>query len=303
MAELWGDLGFPDLPCLHNSRQFLVSSPELLALASGNFPAPALNDQAARKQMKPMTYRGIDMWFAADKSMLSIARVNDQLLVLGSPKTLQAAVDHSLDDSKNYSPLLARAAPFAQKDLWVVSVHLPDDLANRFVPLDTESGSFEGSLMVRNGLELEATMAAGSEQQAAATADSLRKAVPTWPALVRGMEVTTEDGWVMLALSASREQVLASLRAPASAPAPAPTVRVETPKHVEQVAVAPPEPPKPAPAPPAQIPVTKVAERVAERAPEKVPDKAPEKPQVIRIVGLDEGPREIVLPKPEKQNP
>jgi hypothetical protein len=38
---------------------------------------------------------------------------------------------------------------------------------------------------------------------------------------------------------------------------------------------------------------------------EKPVEKIVEKPQVIRIVGLDDGPREIVLPpapKPDKQN-
>jgi hypothetical protein len=53
-----------------------------------------------------------------------------------------------------------------------------------------------------------------------------------------------------------------------------------------------------------EVVVEKVRE-VAEKPVEKVVEKVPEKPQVIRIVGLDEGTREIVLPavKAEKQNP
>jgi hypothetical protein len=284
-AELWGDLGFPDLPCLHSARHFVISSPDLLALANGNFSGTShgddLRDQAAKKGFKAMTYRGIDLWFATEKGVLSVARLNDQLVLIGDPKTLQEAVDRGMDDSRNYSPLLSRAARFAQSDLWVVASQLPDDLANRFVPLDTEAQGFEGSVSLRNGLELDAVLSAGSEQKANASAGRLRQAIPAFPAIVRGLEVTVENDSVMLALAATREQVIAALRGPEPVPQPVETIKVETPNHVEYVVVEKPE------------------------VVEKRVEKAPEKPQVIRIIGLDEGPREIVLPpvKPEKQNP
>jgi hypothetical protein len=279
-AELWGDLGFPDLPCLHNARQILISSPELLAIASGSFSSAALRDQAAKKGLKAMTYRNIDMWFATEKGALSVARFNDQLLMIGDPKALQATIDRSMSDSRDYSPLLARAARFAQKDLWVVASQLPDDLASRFVPLDTEAQSFEGSVSVRNGLEMEAVLSAGSEQQAAASAEKLRKAVPTLPAIARGLQVMAEDDAIFLSLAASRDQIVAALRGPDPVPTPVETIRIETPRGIEQVVIEKPDPPKPV----------------------VVAEKPVEKPQVIRIFGLDDGPREIVI-KPDKQNP
>ena len=240
-AELWGDLGFPDIPCLHNARQILISSPQLLALASGNFSTAVMRDQAAKKGLKAMTYRNIDMWFAAEKGAMSIARFSDQLVMIGDPKTLQAAVDRSMSDSKNYSPLLARAAQFAQKDLWVVASQLPDDLANRFVPLDTEAQGFEGSVSVRNGLEMEAVLSAASAQQATASAEKLRKAVLALPVIARGLQVTAEDEAIFLSLAASREQIVAALRGPDPAPTPVETIRIETPKGVEQVVIEKPE--------------------------------------------------------------
>jgi len=103
------------------------------------------------------------------------------------------------------------------------------------------------------------------------------------------LQVTSEDDAIYLNLSASREQVMASLRAPDPSPVPVETIRIETPKGVEQVAIEKPEPPKPL-----AIAVEKPIEKPVE--------KVPEKPQVIHIIGLDEGPREIVI-KPEKQNP
>ena len=287
-AELWDDLGFPALPCLQNARQIVISSPELLALASGTFSASSMRDQAAQKGFKAMTYRGIDMWFATQKGVLSLARLNDQLVLIGEPTTLQEAVDRSLDDARTYSPLLARAARFAQKDLWVVASHLPDDLANRFVPLDTEAQGFEGSVSLHNGLELDATLAAGSAPQANAMADQLRRATPTLPAIMRGLQVTVAEDSVLLALAANRAEVIAALRGPDPVAPPVEKIKVETPSHVEYVAVEKPEPSKP-------------VEKAIEKQVEKPVEKAPEKPQVIRIFGLDEGPREIVLP-PAKAN-
>ncbi len=272
-AELWDDLGFPDIPSLRHARQILISAPDFLALATGNFSGLA-------PKGKPMTYRGIDVWFATEKGALSIARLNDQLVMLGDPKTLEIAIGRGLSDSKQYSPLLARAAKFAQKDLWVVASQLPDDLASRFIPLDIEAENFEGSLSVRNGLELNATLAAKSEQEAAASAEKLRGNVPTLPAIARSLEIRVEADSIELTLLATREQVMAALRAPEPVAPPPETIKVETPAQAEQIAVGKPEAPKP-------VAIT------------------PEKPQIIRILGLDDGPREIVLPpaKPEKQNP
>ena len=294
-AELWGDLGFPDLPSLHNARQFVVSSPEMLAMASGNFSA--LAGQALKKGLKPMTYRGIDMWFSGEKDQLSIARLSDQLVLIGDPKALEIAVDRGINDSKAHSPLLARAARFAQKDLWVVSSQLPDDLANRFVPLDTVARGFEGSLSVRNGLELEATLVAGSAEEANASADKLRQAIPTFAAIVRGLQVNVEDASILLTLDANPGEVTAAMRGPepvAPAPPPVETIKVATPLVVQQVPVEKPE-----------TFIEQPIEKPVEKAMEKPVEKVPEKPQVIRIIGLDDGPREIVLPaaKPEKQNP
>jgi hypothetical protein len=73
---------------------------------------------------------------------------------------------------------------------------------------------------------------------------------------------------------------------------PVERIKVETPSHAEYVEVDKPEPPAP-------------VEKVVENSVQKPVEKVPEKPQMIRITGLDEGPREILLPpvKPEKQNP
>jgi hypothetical protein len=102
------------------------------------------------------------------------------------------------------------------------------------------------------------------------------------------LQVTVEEESVRLALVATREQVIAALRRPDKVAPPPETIKVETPVGVQQVTVEHLE----APTPEAPKPVV-------------VEVKTPEKPKVIRIVGLDDGPKEISFPaaKPEKQNP
>ena len=241
-----------------------------------------------------MNYRGVEMYFAREKGMLSIAKLSDQLVMIGEPETLQLAVDRTLATTKEYSPLLARAAQFSGKDFWIVSSQLPDDLANRFLPMSITAQRFEGFVSFRAGLELHVMVASASEQQAQETAMKLQKDMAGLPAIFRKMEVGTESESVVLSLSATRDQVTASMRAAESAepaPKPAETIRVESPKQVEYVPVESlkTEPEKAA----------KPVEKIVERSREPVPVK----PQTVRIVGLDDGPKEIVLPPPVKQNP
>src|SRR5581483_12246680 len=95
------------------------------------------------------------------------------------------------------------------------------------------------------------------------------------PKIARGLQVTAEADHVLLGLEVSKEQLVAGMKGSAEpAPAPAPAVAAVA---AAVAAPAPPAMPKIDPLPP-----------------------SPSGPQVIRILGLDEGTREIVL-KPEKQ--
>ncbi len=264
-GELSGDLGFPDLDCVKDARQILISSPALVAMAAGDFPEATLREQAASKGLKRMVYREIEIWVTPGKDTLSIARMSDQLVLLGKVKDLQNAIDQSLLEKadRQYSPLLARGARYAQDDLWVVAARLPDPLAGRFVPIDAETEGFEGGVSLgrgqdagggEDGLRLGAVLSASSEDAATELADTLAQMVLSLPPVARGMQVAIDQNTVTLALAVSEEQLQADLRtttAAAAAPVVKPAVQ--------------PEPAKPA------------------------------GPQVIRIFGLDGGPREIVM--------
>jgi hypothetical protein len=261
-SELSGDggLGFPDLDCLKEARQILISSPALLAMAAGDFPAATIREQAVQKGLKRAVYRDIVIWVTPGKDTLSIARMSDQLVLLGHVNDLRNAIDQSLleEADRQYSPLLARGARYAQDDLWVVAARLPDPLAGRFVPIDAEAEGFEGGVSLQGGLSMGAVLSASSKEAATELAETLTQMVLSLPPVARGVQVNIDQNNaqnVTLALSVSEEQLQADLRTTTVAAAPKPA-----------------QPAKP----------------------EAVPGK-PAGPQVIRIFGLDGGPREIVM--------
>jgi hypothetical protein len=259
-GEFSGDdgLGFPDLDFLKQVHQILISSPVLLAAASGNFPAAAVLEQATKKGLKRTSYRDVEIWVTPGKDTLSIARMSDQLVLLGRVKDLKDAIDRGLLEGPErvYSPLLARGARYAQDDLWVVAARLPDPLADHFVPIDVEAEGFEGAVSLKDGLHLTGIFSVPSEEAANQLVEALKPSLIALPLVTKGIQIRIDDNTVTLSMAVSEEQLRASLRA---TPTAIPTV----------VAKA-----APAPAP---APVT------------------PARPQVVRIYGLDEGTREIVL--------
>jgi hypothetical protein len=270
-SEFHSSLAFPDLPILSDARQILISSPSTLAIFTGTFPSATLRTQAGSHGLKMAAYKGIDLWISPGKT-LSIAQVSEQILLIGARRSLEAAIDRNQAETgttRRYSPLLARAARFAQSDLWVVSARLPDPLANLFVPLDAESRGFEGGVSLRDGVQLEATLDSGSEDAAAVTAENLRQSIPDLPEVARGLKVVAEADHVLLTLEIPRAQLNASLRIPEEPVKPTELKQVQAVKQTQ-----------PEPAPP-----------------------IPAGPQVIRIFGLDEGPREIVLPPAKPDRP
>jgi hypothetical protein len=276
-----GTLGFPDLPCIKEARQILISSPELLAMAAGNFPPSAVQAQAEAKGMKRVQYRGITFYLSPGKDTLSVAQIDEQLLLIGLRKTLESAINRNQwtngPIALRYSPLLTRAARAASGgDLWVVANQLPDPLASLFVPLEVDAEGFDGTLSVRGGLYLDATIRAESAPAAMTIAQSLQESIPSLPLVAKNLEVTVSGDKVTLALDLNQDQLAASLRSAEPAPAPAPV----------------PAPPAPV-APPVAVPAPAPAPAVVA---EQLKPPEPPQPQVIRIFGLDDGPREIVLP-------
>jgi hypothetical protein len=245
-----GRLGFPDLPCLWNSREILLAGPDLLGVATGAFPAATVAAQAASLGMQPADYEGVRLWIAKGKDRRSLAQVSDNLLLIGWKETLQAAIDRSLlTTGRQMSPLLARGAHLAATfDMWIAATALPDPLVTVFLPVDLETADFDGGMNARNGLVLDAHYSMGTPEGAAQSADFFRQAVPDFHPLLRAMNVIEDGELVRLKLQISPQALAEQL--------------------------TPPEPPKPEPV--------------------KAPLPPPAR-RTIRIMGLDDGPREIPL--------
>ena len=293
-GELESEIGLPALPCLADARQILIAQPALLAMISGSFSTATLRAQATKIGMKPASYQGVNLWIASSASGLSIAQLSDQLLLAGSRTALSAAIDRSQGDRRHHAALLSRAARYSQTDLFVVTDRLPDPLASIFVPLDlatgAQTGGFEGYVTVGDGLTLEASLDGGTAEKAAKIGENLRQSIPFLPAVARGLEVRVDATNVFLSLKVDQAQFVSELSGSATPAAPAPQVAPAP----QTVAVAP-MPPAPIPVP-VPVPVAVSIPVVAPVAP------VPAGPRVIRIFGLDEGPREIILSpvKPDK---
>ncbi|HEX5430576.1 MAG TPA: hypothetical protein VFW83_01315 [Bryobacteraceae bacterium] len=236
-AELFDSagLGIPDLDCLKGAREILLSSPPFLAAETGEFPAEAVAEQAARQGFRRAVYKGVALWIPSKKSALAIAQIGDNLVLIGSRKTLEPAIERSLDPAGvQYSPLLAKAARYAHTaDLWVVSDRLPDPLANVFVPIEADAQNFEGAVSAENGLKLDASMEAASENAAARIAEELRREKSSLPAIAQGLAIAADGTTISLHLSVPAEQLTAGLRESAPAPEthPAPPAKPAPPER------------------------------------------------------------------------
>lgn len=315
-----GPLAFPDLDCLKRAREVVISSPELLAAEAGSFPAATIKDQAARAGLHRAVYHGVALWVPDSPKALGVAQISEQLILVGARKTLESAIDRSSTPTgRSYSSLLPRAARFSQTaDLWVVAIRLPDPLANLFVPLDVPGIDFAGQVSVRDGLKVEASFDAPSINAASQIAAQVKDQAQSLPVFAQGLEATSDRRTVNIQMEAAAEEIAAAMRpagmlksTPAVAPAPtapaplksAPAVIASAPvpppaavtaKFAERkpeppvaVALAAPTAPPPAAAPqPAEPP----------KSTEPAKPAPPAGPQVVHIIGLDDGPKSIVLP-------
>src|ERR1700730_14100856 len=106
-----GGLEFPDLDCLKQARQIILSAPSnlswMLAIEWGTFPAPIVREQALRAGLGYVHYRMVPIYVPQKGEGLGVAQMTPQLVLVGARKTLEAAIDNSLaEKDRRYSPLL-----------------------------------------------------------------------------------------------------------------------------------------------------------------------------------------------------
>jgi hypothetical protein len=104
---------------------------------TGACDAAALKVQAPKRGLRRVSFKGVELWMASAPDAMSVARLSDQLALVGARTTLQAAIEQWKSESgREYSPLLAQAAPFAERKLWVVTVDPADPFADVFLAVE-----------------------------------------------------------------------------------------------------------------------------------------------------------------------
>ena len=296
-----GNFGFPDVELLRTPEQIVIGSPSMLAIEYGTFPLAKLRTQTEAMGLKRVAFKTAELFISENPAVLSVAYIQEKLLLVGSRKTLEDAIsrignpkDHS------YSPLLARAARYSKEDLWIVSSSLPDPLASLFLPLEIEATAFEGSVSAWDGLHLVAAVERSTPMKALDFADSLAENLATRPAMSEATEITTRDRSVLIRMDLDEAQLASSLRKVPTAPIAMrdPHDLVSVSAKQQPKAFVPPAGGVALPLPQssivsAVIPEVTIAVPLPQGTSRVVLPPAP--PKTIKIVGLDSGPREIPL--------
>lgn len=263
-----GPLGFPDLNCLREAREIVISSPALLIVLTGNFPVATVADQAAHSGLRSTVHRGVTLWLPEFAERLGVFQVSDQLVLVGTQPTLRAAIDAEFSErGGRSSQLLSRGTHFFQTaDFWAVGQTFPDPLVKLFVPVDAKGRDFLGQGSVSDGVAIKASFDAGTEQVAAEVVNALKEWASSFPTLAQGLDTTADRSRVAISLQGSLDDLVSAIR------------------------------PHPAAHPP---PTLAQAQTAADSQPTftfEVTHLESAQPRIIRIFNLEEGTREITLP-------
>jgi hypothetical protein len=243
-----------------------------LAVATGRFNLTKLRMMAAAEGARTGRYRGVE-FFSADGA--EIAVIDRRTVLAGDTKSVRAAVDRGVAATPRESPMWRRAAELsASYAVWVVASPLDALVSKQAGAPPAFSGlrALDGGLALNRGLELAFDLTASSEESAEAVEGVLRAAAsPAW----RELTVRREGAKVRLTAAVELAQVETGLKAMLAS---GPPQRASLMDWVISGA-------QPAPA---AVPAA-VRPKVT----------APSRPKrVIRIIGLEEGTREIPFPAP-----
>ena len=251
-----GGLGFPELACLRDAREILLAGPDLLGVVSGSFPAATVAEQATALGLRSSDYDGVRMWIAPGTSRRSVAQVNDTLLLIGFRDTLEAAIDRSLLTAERQS------SPLLARGAHLAATYdlwiTATSLPDPLVSVFIPLALESGDF--DGGVSLGRGLTHGLTLDARydmATPEDAETSADYFREAVPGFHALLHGMNVIEDGNSVRLKLQVAPR-----------------ELAEQL-----RPPEPEPARPAAV------------AP-----KAPSKPQNVRIVGLDDGPREFPLP-------
>ena len=262
-----------------------TSEPPMLVVVRGHFDLAKIRKALADHGAKPQLFNSIQVYRPQGKSSRDMAFVllDAQTILIGDAGSIFASLERNANaaESTEASPLLARAADMDSRyEVWALMTGLQTVANDRLIGLlaggsfTSEARGFEAGISLRNGLAADISLLFPTEPEARSMASEfskLMKAVikdkiggAAMLDLERKLKVTADGGTARISLRLTAQELEKNARIFA-ATRQQPLVSAADSKPV---AVAIIEPPKPA-------------------------------LKVIRIEGLDDGPREIRM-KPEQ---
>ncbi len=247
--------------------------PPLLIAVSGKFEPGKLRQMLLKGGSKPQAFNSVTIYRPQDKASqdLGFVILNSQTLLIGDVKSLCSAIERVERDPAAAAPgIVERARDLdVAYDFWAVLLSPPADLGGDRFPLGDVLGKLRGleaGIAVREGLVFDLNLHAMSEPVAKEIAEQFSKLIhlaskdrenhPEWAGLDRKLKVLVEHADVHFALRFDSKDVTRMAKA-----------LDDSRSRRQQLAKAP------------QLPLSE-------------PPKPPGR-QVIRIEGLDDGPREI----------
>jgi hypothetical protein len=286
-----GDAGaaMPGVEFLDDIDRFVISSPgrnpadvstedaPMLVVAAGHFDLAKIRELLGKHGVKPQMFNDVQVYRPQGKTSKDLAFVllDAQTLLIGDPRSIFASLEHNAFPAPPGSnPLLARGAQLdASYDVWAL-ISTPgalasDRLMNMFTggELGSEAHGFEIGFSLRNGFTVDTTVMFQTEAAAKRMASEITKVLkltikdkmgePAMLDLEKRLKIAADGAAVKIAMHMTPQELEKNSR-----------IFVTAQKQ------------------PA-TPVAGIRPLVISPAPSK-----PEK-KVIRIEGLDEGPREI----------
>lgn len=284
-------LQFPGMDLLHQIDRVIISSPgrtlnsaeeepPLMIAVSGKFEPVKLNQMFVKAGARRQVYDAVTIYRLQDEknSDFGFVVLNSQTLLIGDAKSLFTVIDRVTKGTAALPPIVGRARDMdVAYDFWAVLATAPSALASERLPFGEFSAKLTGlqaGIAVRDGLTVDVDISAMTEKAARELADQFSKLIhlaskdreshPEWAGLDRKLKIRVERGDVHLALRLDAQELHRVAKAldesRARRQALSAAVNLKPQPQQEQQAR---------------------------------PPAAPEPRLVIRIEGLDGGPREI----------
>jgi hypothetical protein len=263
-----------------------TSEPPMLVVARGHFDLAKVRQVLADHGAKPQLFNSIQVYRPQGKNGRDMAFVlmDAQTILIGDAGSIFASLERNANPtpSADAGPLLARAVEMdSHYDLWALMSGMQAMASDRLMGwlggggFQSESRNFEAGVSLRNGLAVDISLIFPSEPEARSMASEFSKLMkaaikdkiggPAMLDLEKRLKVAAEGATTKISLRMTPQEFERNAQIFAAAR----QQQVVAAAEIKPVGEAIPAPGKPA-------------------------------PQVIRIEGLDDGPREIRL-KPEQQ--